>query len=63
MSTVRERSVQLNTEISRLGGKGKDATFGSNLKLTISLPVVEVESSSNRLGGTDLQFPFLEVRG
>ena len=59
MSAVWERSVQLNAEISWLSREGQDATFGSNLKLTRCLLVVQMESSGDRLSGTELQLPFL----
>ena len=59
MSAVCERSVQFDAEISRLSREGQDATFGSNLKFTSCLLVVLVESSGERLSGTELQLPFL----
>ena len=59
MLAVCERSVQLNAEISWLSREGQDATLGSNLKLTSCLLVVQVESSGDRLSGTELQLSFL----
>ena len=57
-SDSRCRSVQFNAEIRWLSREGQDASFGSNLKLTSCLLVVQEESSGDRLSGTELQLPF-----
>ena len=59
MSAVCERSVQLDAQISWLSREGQDATFSSNVKFTSCLLFVQVESSGDRLSGTELQLPFL----